>query len=347
LETPRRKKQGERLRDAIDMAQDGTAREHANRLALRVVAVAREAEDIISIELAQPDGQPLPPFTAGAHIDIHLADGLIRQYSLCNPPAERNRYVIAVLKEVAGRGGSEAMHRLKTGETVITSAPRNNFPLAGREADFHLMLAGGIGVTPMMAMIAELKARKVDFRLHYCTRNKSRTAFLRRLRPLIRQDKVVLHHDDGDPACGLDIAATLAEPVPGQHLYVCGPAGFMSAAKAAAGAWPPHAVHFEHFNAVALSDEEAAWDKVPFEVKIKKTGETFDVPAGCSIVKVLREHGIEVETSCEDGYCGTCITRYVDGEPVHRDSVLSEGERRNYVMVCRARSRSAVLVLDV
>lgn len=329
------------------MAQDGTAREQTSRLALAVVAVTREAEDIVSIELARPDGAALPPFTAGAHIDIHLPGGLIRQYSLCNAPAERSRYVIAVLKEPAGRGGSEAMHKLAAGDTVMVSGPRNNFPLAGREADFHLMLAGGIGVTPMLAMIAELKARKADFRLHYCTRSKQRTAFLRRLRPLIKQGKVVLHHDDGDPKRGLDIAATLAEPVPGRHVYVCGPSGFMEAAKAAVGAWPPHAVHFEHFNAVALTEEEAAWDKVPFQVKIKKTGKIIDVPADCSIVKVLRQHGIEIETSCEDGYCGTCITRYVEGDPVHRDTVLSEGERKNYVMVCRARSKSPVLVLDV
>lgn len=329
------------------MAKDSTAREQTNRLALGVCSVTREAEDIVSVELAHADGSLLPPFTAGAHVDVHIADGLVRQYSLCNAPAERHRYVIAVLKEAAGRGGSQAMHRLKPGNVVSISEPCNNFPLAGREANFHLMLAGGIGITPMMAMIAELKARKADFRLYYCTRNKKKTAFLRRLQPLIKQGKVVLHHDGGDPAKGLNIAATLAEPVPGQHVYVCGPAGFMAAAKASVGAWPPHAVHFEHFSAVALTEEEAGWDKMPFKVKIKKTGELLDVPAHRSIVTVLREHGMEVETSCEDGYCGTCITRYVEGEPVHRDSVLSEGERQNYVMICRARSRSPVLVLDV
>jgi vanillate O-demethylase ferredoxin subunit len=329
------------------MAQDGAAREPTKRLALRVVSVTPEAQDIVSVELAHPDGEQLPAFTAGAHIDVHLADGLTRQYSLCNAPAERHRYLVAVLNEPSGRGGSQAMHRLQPGDIVTVSGPRNNFALAGREASFHLLLAGGIGVTPMMAMIAELKARKADFRLHYCTRNKERTAFLRRLKPLIKQGKVVLHHDDGDPARGLDIAAMLAAPVPGQHVYVCGPAGFMAVAKASVGAWPPHAVHFEHFIAVALTEEEAAWDKVPFKIKIKKTGEVFDVPADCSIVNALRTHGIGVETSCEDGYCGTCITRYVEGEPVHRDTVLSEGERKNYVMVCRARARSPTLVLDI
>jgi vanillate monooxygenase ferredoxin subunit len=329
------------------MTYDGAAREPTKRLALSVASVTTEAEDIVAIELVHPEGEQLPSFTAGAHIDVHLADGLTRQYSVCNAPAERHRYVVAVLKEVSGRGGSQAMHQLKPGDIVAVSGPRNNFPLAGREADFHLLLAGGIGITPMMSMIAELKARKANFCLHYCTRNKAKTAFLRRLKSLIKQDRVVLHHDDGDPARGLDIAATLAAPVPGQHVYVCGPAGFMASAKASVGAWPPHAVHFEHFIAVPLTEEEAVWDKVAFKVKIKKTGELLDVPANCSIVNALREHGIEVETSCEDGYCGTCITPYVEGEPVHRDTVLSESERKNYVMVCRARARSPTLVLDI
>jgi ferredoxin-NADP reductase len=329
------------------VAQDSAVREQTSRLSLRISSVTREADDIVSIELARADGSPLPSFTAGAHIDVHLDNGLVRQYSLCNAPSERHRYVIAVLKEAAGRGGSDAMHRLKAGDEVAISGPRNNFPLAGREADFHLMLAGGIGITPMMAMIAELRARKADFRLHYCTRNKGKTAFLRRLQPLIKQGKVVLHHDNGDPSRGLDIAAMLAQSVPGHHVYVCGPAGFMAVAKASVGAWPPHAVHFEHFSAVVLTEEEAAWDKVPFKIMVKKTGELLDVPTNCSIVKVLREHGIEVETSCEEGYCGTCITRYVEGEPVHRDTVLSAGERKSYVMICRARAKSPVLVLDV
>jgi ferredoxin-NADP reductase len=326
--------------------QKGAARENNGRFTVRVGAVTREATDIVSIELAHPEGMPLPPFTAGAHLQFHLADDLVRQYSLCNPPAERHRYVVGVLKQKAGRGGSEAMHALQVGSTVQVSGPNNNFALAGREANFHLLLAGGIGVTPMMAMIAELEDREADYLLHYCTRSPEHTAFHDRLQPLIAQGKAVLHHDAGDPASGLDIAATLAEPQPAQHVYVCGPKGFLAAARAAVGAWPPHAVHFEHFDAVPLTEEESAWDKVPFKIKIKRTGEIIDVPADCSIVEVLREQGIEIETSCEEGYCGTCITRYVEGEPVHRDTVLSEGERKSYVMVCRARSRSPILVLD-
>lgn len=329
------------------MVENGAARESNHRFTVKVGAVTREATDIVSIELAHPDGTPLPPFTAGAHLEFHLADNLIRQYSLCNPPTERHRYVVGVLRQKDGRGGSDAMHALRVGSTVQVCGPRNNFVLAGREANFHLLLAGGIGVTPMMAMIAELEARKADYRLHYCTRSQAHTAFHDRLQPLIAQGKAVLHHDEGDPARGLDIAATLAEPVPAQHVYVCGPQGFLAAARASAAAWPPHAVHFEHFHAVPLTEEESAWDKVPFKIKIKRTGQIIEVPANCSIVKVLREEGIEIETSCEDGYCGTCITPYVEGEPVHRDTVLSEGERKSYVMVCRARSNSPILVLDI
>lgn len=318
-----------------------------SRLTLNVHSINIEAENIVSIELRHPNGIPLPLFEAGAHIEVNLPGGLTRQYSLCNPPAERHRYVIGVLLEAQSRGGSAAMHALAPGDRINISGPRNNFPLAGREANFHLMLAGGIGITPMMAMLAELQARKADYLLHYCTRSPARTAFTNQLRPLVEIGKVIIHQDDGDPAKGLDIAKTLAAPDPGTHVYICGPQGFMAAAKAAAGAWAPHTVHFEHFSASPLTAEEAAWDAVPFEVKIKSTGQLIAIPAHVSMVEALRRNGIEIDTSCEDGYCGTCITRYVEGEPVHRDTVLSEGERKNYVMVCRGRSRSPVLVLDL
>jgi ferredoxin-NADP reductase len=315
---------------------EGAVSQSGRWFTAKVTAVTREAADIVAIELAHPEGAELPPFTAGAHIDFDLGDNLTRQYSLCNPPAERHRYVVGVLRQANGRGGSRAMHALEVGSAVQIAGPRNHFPLAG-----------GIGVTPMMAMLAELQTRKADYLLHYCTRSADHTAFRDRLRPLIEQGKVVLHHDGGDPARGLDIAATLAEPQPTQHVYVCGPQGFLAAARASVAAWPPHAVHFEHFDALPLTEEQSAWDAVPFQVKIKRTGELIDVPAHCSIVTALRGRGIEIETSCEGGYCGTCITRYVDGEPVHRDTVLSEGERKSYVMVCRARSNSPVLVLDI
>jgi ferredoxin-NADP reductase len=313
--------------------------------ALRVSKVRREAQDIASFELVDPLGLELPRFTAGAHLDVRIQENIRRQYSLCNDPQERHRYVIAVLNEPAGRGGSRSMHETITvGSVLLVSPPRNHFPLAGREARFHLLLAGGIGVTPMLAMIAELERRASAWQMHYCTRSPSRTAFLDRLQPLIAAGKVELHHDDGDPARGLDIKRTLQTFEVGTHVYFCGPPGFMSAAKASVGAWPPFNVHCEYFT--AAEDRPDALN-APFQIKIKKSGQVLDVPADRSIVAVLRENGFEVETDCEDGYCGTCITRYLEGEPEHRDTVLSEDERKRYAMICCARARSSMLVLDL
>jgi ferredoxin-NADP reductase len=313
--------------------------------ALRVSKITREAQDIVSFELVDPLGLELPPFAAGAHLDVRIHENVRRQYSLCNDPQERHRYVIAVLNEPAGRGGSRSMHeQIAVGSVLLVSAPRNHFPLAGREARLHLLLAGGIGVTPMLAMIAELERRASPWHMHYCTRSPARTAFVDRLRPLIAVGKVELHHDDGDPVRGLDIKRTLQAFEVGTHVYFCGPPGFMSAAKASVGAWPPFNVHCEYFTA-AESRNDAA--KAPFQVKLKKSGRIFDIPADRSIVAVLRDHGFDIETDCEEGYCGTCITRYLDGEPEHRDTVLGEDERRRYAMICCARARSAMLVLDL
>jgi vanillate O-demethylase ferredoxin subunit len=312
-------------------------------LTLRVRKIGRETSDIASFELVDPHGRDLPPFTAGAHLDVRINDRIRRQYSLCNDPAERHRYVIAVLKEPAGRGGSLALHAISEGSTLTVSEPINRFPLAGREARSHLLLAGGIGVTPMMAMIAELETKERSWRMHYCTRSRESTAFLDRLEPFLAAKKVELHHDGGDPSKGLDISRTLSDFEIGTHLYYCGPPGFMRAAKNAVGAWPPHNVHCEYFEA---PEDRPAAESGPFQIKIKSTGQVYDVPPDKTIVAVLREHGFEIATDCEDGYCGTCITRYVAGEPEHRDTVLSEGERKSYVMVCCARSKSPMLVLD-
>ena len=227
---------------------------------------------------------------------------------------------------------------------LLVSPPHNHFALAGREARFHLLLAGGIGVTPMLAMIAELERRAASWHMHYCTRNAARTAFLERLRPLIAAGKVDLHHDDGDPARGLDIKRTLEAFEVGTHVYYCGPPGFMSAARASVGAWPPFNVHCEYFTA---AEERGDVVNTPFQIKARSSGQVFDVPADRSIVAVLRDNGFDIQTDCEDGYCGTCITRYLEGEPEHRDTVLDEDDRTRYAMICCARAKSPLLVLDI
>jgi ferredoxin-NADP reductase len=313
-----------------------------------VRAISYEAEDILSFELVHPAGLELPAFTAGAHLDVHMSTGLVRQYSLCNDPAERLRYVIAVLHEPMGKGGSKFMHEsVRPGDTLYVSEPRNYFPLAA-EAKRHLLLAGGIGITPIMAMVAELARNGADFTLHYCARSPEKTAFRDRLLRLAEEGRVVFYHDSGDPNRGLDLAELLRVHAQGTHVYHCGPAGFMSAARAATTHWPGGSVHFEYFERPSEPDEKTA-DRAnrPFRVRLAQSGKTFTVPADNSIVQVLRQHGIEVDTNCEEGYCGTCLTRYLQGQPEHRDIVLDDSDRVNYVLICCARAVSEELVLDL
>lgn len=317
----------------------------SGRLEVRLRSIIHLAEDIRGFEFVDPAGHPLPPFTAGAHLDVHLPGGLIRQYSLCNDPAETHRYMVAVLRDGKGRGGSRAMHdQLKAGDRLAISAPRNHFELA-RGAGHHLFLAGGIGITPIMAMIAAVRARGESFHLYYCTRSPERTAFLPELRPLLASGQATVHHDGGDPANGLDLGLVLSRYRPGSHLYYCGPAGFLDAVERAASAWPAAARHCERFSAPAARPAQAEPD-MPFQVELAGTGMRFQVPPGKTVVDVLEAHGIPVDVSCRSGYCGTCMTRYLEGEPVHRDSVLDEEDRREFVMICCCRAKNT-LVLDL
>jgi ferredoxin-NADP reductase len=218
---------------------------------LRIRSITYLAARINGYEFVDPDGKDLPAFTAGAHISVRLSAELVRDFSLWNDPAERTRYCIAVLRE--GRASSQLHEEVRVGTLVAGSMPRNNFPLAA-DAERHLLIAGGIGITPIMAMIAELRRRRAEFHVHYCTRSPEETAFLDDLAVLAALGRVQFHHDGGDPANGLDITATLRDCRPGTHLYYCGPAGMMAAAAAASAHWPPATVHFEFFagpNAVA------------------------------------------------------------------------------------------------
>ena len=313
----------------------------------RLHAIVLEADGIATFEFRRAAGGELPAFSAGAHIDVHIRPGCVRQYSLCNDPSERHRYVVAVLREEGGRGGSKAMHdELRIGQSLTLGVPRNFFPLA-REARRHLLLAGGIGVTPIMAMAAELEAQGGDFFLHYCTRSPERTAFRGRVEALARSGHAAIHHDGGDPARGLDLAATLRQPDAGTHLYYCGPAGFMRAVGAAAAHWPAGSVHAEHFTAPEEAAPAVSAANAPFRIRLSRSDLELEVPADKTIVDVLRAHDVFIETSCTQGYCGTCLTRYTAGEPEHRDTVLDDDDRREFVLVCCARARSPVLELDL
>ncbi|OUT52240.1 MAG: hypothetical protein CBB68_02475 [Rhodospirillaceae bacterium TMED8] len=313
----------------------------------RLKSITNVANGINAFELIGGGEDPLPPFTAGSHIDIHLDNGLIKQYSLCNDPDEINRYVFAVQREETGNGGSKAIHdTLRAGDYLTISIPRNNFPLA-QNVENHLFLAGGIGVTPIMAMIKACQSKSLKFELIYCVRSPEKTAFLNELAKI---DNVTIHNDQGDPAHSYDFSELLGNPMTGTHLYYCGPPGFMRAVKSAAANWPKGTCHFEYFTTLDKDHQPAAPENATnasFQVKLNSTGDIIDVPVNKSIADALREHGIEVQTSCESGLCGTCQIRYLEGTPEHHDLILDEETRKTDILICCARSHSPLLVLDL
>jgi vanillate O-demethylase ferredoxin subunit len=313
-----------------------------------VLVVSRndEAQDICSYELARVDGSPLPPFDAGAHIDVHLPDGLIRQYSLCNHPQERHRYLIGVLKDPASRGGSASLHQqIQQGARLQISEPRNLFALAP-EAQRSLLFAGGIGITPILCMAEYLAHIGADFELHYCARSRERAAFVQRLEQSPFADRVVLHFDQ-QPETALNAAQVLAAPQDNTHLYVCGPGGFMQHIldSAREHGWPEHCLHREYFTAAPI---ETANDG-SFLVKVSSSGEVFEVPADKTVVQVLQNHGIDIAVSCEQGICGTCLTRVLEGTPEHRDLFMTEQEQalNDQFTPCCSRAKTPMLVLDI
>lgn len=316
-------------------------------LFLRVIAKRAEAKDICAFELAAADGAELPAFTAGAHVDVHLPGGAIRQYSLCNSPSERHRYVIGVLRDPNSRGGSVAMHdRVKEGDPVYVSHPRNQFPLAPG-AKRSLLLAGGIGVTPMLSMAEHLHAQGQDFELHYCTRSRERTAFLERLAAAPFRARIWHHHDDGPDDQKLKLAALLSQAGAEAHLYVCGPAPFLDFVRqtAAGQGWSADRVHFESFAAI----KTAATGDAAFEIELASTGAVYTIPADQTALTYLLSQGVDIPWSCEQGICGACLTRVLRGEPDHRDEYLTSEERarNDYFTPCCSRARTKRLVLDL
>lgn len=313
-------------------------------LTVRIASKQGLADAIEVFEFVKAEGGALPPFDAGAHIDVEIRPGLVRQYSLCNPPGETDRYQIAVLRDGASRGGSIAMHdELIEGGLTRISAPRNHFALEPT-ARRSILLAGGIGATPIICMAEQLNRQGEDFVMHYCTRSRSRTAFHDRLAQGDLARRVRFHFDEGPEAQRLDPCAALGRPEPGVHVYVCGPAGFIDWIFAAAKAqgWPDDQLHREYFSVAEAPSE----DGEAFSVRVASTGATYVVPSGRSVVQVLAEHGVEIPVSCQQGVCGSCVTRILEGVPDHRDLVLMGTETDEFTPCC-SRSKTPLLVLDL
>ena len=314
---------------------------------VRVAARQDEALDICSLDLVPVDGSALPAFSAGAHIDVHLPGGLVRQYSLCNPPGETHRYRIAVLRDAASRGGSATVHdQLQVGTVLDIGTPRNLFEL-DPAAPHHLLLAGGIGITPLLAMAEQLAAQGGGFTLHHATRSRERTPFVAQLASAPYADRVHHHFDDGPATQKLDLAATLRSAPAGSHLYVCGPTGFMEAvlAEGRAQGWDEARLHREYF---AAAPTGTAGDG-GFELELASSGRVIPVAADQTALAALLAAGLDIPMSCEQGVCGTCLTGVKSGVPDHRDQYLTPEERaaNNQFLPCCSRASSARLVLDL
>jgi ferredoxin-NADP reductase len=315
-------------------------------LNLEVASVKAITPSIRQVELTLAQGGALPPFTAGAHIDLALGNGLERSFSMLNDPTEIHRYVIAVLREADSRGGSVWVHdHLRQGDRLTSSEPINNFPL-NEAGETHILIAGGIGITPLKAMAHRLLARDANFALHYCARDEGRAAYLDELRTLLG-DRLQLYLDGGDVARGLDVGKLLAARPSAAHVYVCGPAGLIRAVREATRDWPKGTVHYELFRGSEADIAPRSTDQ-PFEITLARTGKTLTVPADRTILAVLSANGIKVKTLCTEGVCGTCRVRLLGGKADHRDEVLTDAQREREIQVCVSRALPGeTLILDL
>ena len=307
-------------------------------LRLKVANIAAIAADIDAYDLRDPAGGELPAFTAGAHIAIRVDEGVTRKYSLCNDPAERHRYVIAVRRE---SHPPRLVENVRVGDLVPAAPPYNSFELA--DAPEYIFIAGGIGITALLSMIRHLVARgHPRWHLYYLCRSEAKTAFRDELGTPPCASHVTIHHDGGDPGRAFDLWPIL-ERATKAHVYCCGPRPLLEAVRDMTGHWPASRIHFESYvdAATARKPEDRA-----FTVRLARSDDTFEVPPGISILDVARDRGHDVPSSCESGTCGTCKTRYLEGQPDHRDLVLTDDEKAEFIMVCVSRSRSNLLVLD-
>jgi ferredoxin-NADP reductase len=309
---------------------------------LVVAAAEPVAEGVVAVVLADSTGAPLPPWTPGAHIDLILGEDLIRQYSLCSSPGEPDRWRVGVLKAPDSRGGSERVHTaLAAGSSVRVRGPRNHFPLVSSPR--YRFIAGGIGITPILPMIAEADAAGADWTLLYGGRERASMAFLDELAQY--GDKVTIAPENETGM--LDLASVLGKPQPDTLVYCCGPEGLLAAVEKYCQDWPPGALHLERFS--AKPQAPAAEADSSFELVLERSGLTLTVPPEKSVLRVIRDAGVSVLASCLEGVCGTCETEVVDGDVDHRDSVLNEEERASneFMMVCVSRCRSARLTLNL
>jgi tetrachlorobenzoquinone reductase len=312
---------------------------------VQLAEVETVARDTRVYTLRRPEGMSLPAYQPGAHIDIHLPNGLVRQFSLLNPAESPDSYVVAIKLDPASRGGSRFIfEQLQVGQTLKISAPRNNFPLV-EGGEPIVLFAGGIGITPIWCMAQQLDAQARDWKLYYSCRSRADMAFLALLEKFGPQ-RVHLHFDDEADGKFLDLAAAIAAAPADAHLYCCGPNPMLTAFQAATSGRPSGRVHVEYFT----PKEEAASGKLGgFWVELARSGEEYFIPEGRKILEVLYEAGVDVDYSCELGICGECVTRVISGIPEHHDSVLSEEEQaaNEKVMICCAGCKTERLVLDM
>ena len=309
---------------------------------LRLHALTWAARDALLLELRAPDGSALPPFTAGSHVDLHLPNGLVRQYSLANDPAERHRYVLGIKRDRLSRGGSRCVHdTLRLGELLEVGGPRNNFTLA-ETAPHSVFIAGGIGITPLRCMAQRALALGHSWELHYAVRTRDEALFLEDFAPL---GQVHLHVDGENGGQPMDLAAIAASAPTGSHAYCCGPAPMLDAFGAVFAAWPASRRHVEHFSAPAGAQEPGG----AFTVVLARSGRSVPVGADQSLLDALCAAGVAATSSCRQGICGACEVQVLAGVPDHRDILLSEEERASgkSMLICCSRSRSPELVLDL
>ncbi len=322
---------------------------------LRIHEIRAEARDVMSLDLRSPDGSNLPPFSAGAHIDVQLAlgrDVLTRAYSLCNDPAERHRYVLGVARDAASRGGSAVVHeRLRTSELLRVRGPRNQFELQ-ESAEQTVLVAGGIGITPLLSMVRRLTALKRHWVLYLCARTPSRAAFaddLLQLQAVSQgRGRLELVFDRLPGQASLDLAAMLSQVSPLTHVYGCGPEPMLQAFVAAAAHLPAGQVHVERFSA---GDSKTTADSASggFVVHLQRAGRSVAVAEGVSILDALLDADVEIDHSCRQGVCGTCETRVLEGTPLHLDPILPGRQPvpLDKMMVCVSRCAGDRLVLDL